>query len=571
MAFATTALLCSACTSVGAEPRPPSAETPSAKNDAPDRNRDVVIYGGTSAAVIAAIRAKMLGADVVIVSPDRHLGGLTSGGLGYTDSGNTRAIGGLAREFYRRVWRHYQRPAAWRWQPRGTFQSLGQGVKAADTADNSMWLFEPHAAERIFDDWISEHAVEVVRESRLDRERGVELVPAADGAAGPRIKSITTLAGPAGPARRFEGKVFIDATYEGDLMASAGVRYHVGRESNSVYGEEWNGNQVGILSHGHFFAVPVDPFNTPGDPTSGLIPLVSAEPPGTRGEGDSRIQAYCFRLCLTDHPDNRMPLDKPQGYDPGRYEVLARVLTAGWRGVFNKFDLIPNRKTDANNYGPVSFDHIGANYDYPEASYERRREIIADHERYQKGVLWFLAHDERVPTDIRTRMLQWGLPKDEYTDNGHWSPQLYIREARRMVGEDVLTENECLGKRDVQKPIGMGSYMLDSHNVRRYVTNEGTMQNEGDIQMRPPGPYRIGYGSLVPKRQECSNLLVPVCLSASHIAYGSARMEPVFMLLGDAAADAAVLAARAGSAVQEVDYPSLRGLLEAQGQILELR
>jgi arylsulfatase A-like enzyme len=551
-------------------PAPPYAKKPWSKESKPDRDHDVVVYGGTSAAVIAAIRAAMLGADVVVVSPDKHLGGLTSGGLGYTDSGNTRAIGGLARDFYRRVWRHYQQPEAWRWQPRDTFRGAGQGVKQTDLADNSMWLFEPHVAERILNEWLAEHSLEVVREARLDRERGVELVPAADAAAGPRIRSITTLAGPAGPARRFAGKVFIDATYEGDLLAAAGVKFHVGREANAVYGEEWNGNQVGILHHGHHWKMPVDPFKSPGNPASGLLPLVSADPPGTRGEGDTRVQAYCFRMCLTDHPDNRVPFAKPAGYDPARYELLARTLAAGWREVFAKFDAIPNRKTDTNNHGPFSFDHIGANYDYPEASYERRREIIADHERYQLGMLWFLAHDERVPADIRTRMRQWGLPKDEYGDNGHWSPQLYIREARRMLGDDVLTEHECLGKRAVKKPIGMGSYTLDSHNVRRYVTPQGTVQNEGDIGVHPKQPYQIGYGSLVPKRAECTNLLVPVCLSASHIAYGSARMEPVFMLLGDAAADAAVLAARAGSAVQDVDYASLRGLLEAQGQILEI-
>lgn len=545
-----------------------SAKQPRAAEVNPDRDRDVVIYGGTASAVIAAIRATMLGADVVVVSPDKHLGGLTSGGLGYTDSGNTRAISGLAREFYRRVWKHYQQPEAWSWQPRDTFRARGQGVKQADTADHSMWLFEPHVAERIFDGWLAEHGIEVIRGARLDRERGVEILPAAGGAAGPRIRSITTLAGPAGPGRRFPGKVFIDATYEGDLMATAGVTYHVGREANAVYGEEWNGNQVGILHHSHFFKVPVDPFKTPGDPQSGLLPLVSADPPGTRGDGDTRVQAYCFRMCLTDHPDNRLPFEKPPGYDPARYELLARLLAAGWRDVFGKFDAIPNRKTDTNNHGPVSFDQIGANYDYPEASYERRREIVADHERYQKGMLWFLSHDERVPADIRTRMQQWGLPKDEYGDNGHWSPQLYIREARRTVSAEVLTEHECLGKRIAKQPIGMGSYALDSHNVRRYVTAKNAVQNEGDIGVYPKQPYHIGYGSLVPKRQECANLLVPVCLSASHIAYGSARMEPVFMLLGDAAANAAVLAARAGSAVQDVDYLSLRGLLESQGQVL---
>jgi hypothetical protein len=532
------------------------------------QDRDVVIYGGTSAAVIAAIRAALLGADVVIVSPDKHLGGLTSGGLGYTDSGNTRAIGGLAREFYRRVWKHYQQPAAWMWQPRETFAALGQGVRKGDVGDNSMWLFEPHVAEKILDSWLAEHGIEVVREALLDREKGVDVT--RDSPAGPRIKSITTLAGPTGPSRRFAGKIFIDATYEGDLMAAAGVKYHVGREANSVYGEEWNGNQVGILHHGHHWKMPVDPFKEPGNPKSGLLPLISADPPGTRGEGDARVQAYCFRMCLTDHADNRVPFTKPAGYDPQTYELLARTLAAGWRDVFGKFDAIPNRKTDTNNHGPFSFDHIGANYDYPEASYERRQGIIADHARYQQGLLWFLAHDQRVPADIRTRMQSWGLPKDEYGDNGHWSPQLYIREARRMIGDDVLTERECLGTRPVKKPIGMGSYTLDSHNVRRYVTPEGTVQNEGDIGVHPKRPYQIGYGTLVPKKEQCANLLVPVCLSSSHIAYGSARMEPVFMLLGDAAANAAVLAARANAAVQDVDYSSLRGLLEAQGQVLEI-
>jgi hypothetical protein len=532
--------------------------------------RDIVIYGGTSGAVVAAVRAAMLGASVVVVSPDEHLGGLSSGGLGYTDSGNTRAIGGLAREFYRRVWKHYQQPEAWKWQPRESFASLGQDVKKSDVGDDSMWLFEPHAAERIFDRWLEEHGIDVVRGALLDRERGVELGPRGESQAGALITSITTLPGPAGPARRFPGKVFIDATYEGDMMAAAGVRYHVGREANSIYGEKWNGNQVGILHHGHHWKMPVDPFKQPGNPASGLLPLISADPPGTRGEGDARVQAYCFRMCLTDHPDNRVPLAKPPGYDAGRYELLARTFAAGWREVFYKFDAIPNCKTDTNNHGPFSFDHIGANYDYPEASYERRREIIEDHARYQQGLLWFLATDDRVPADIRTQMQTWGLPKDEYADNGHWSPQLYVREARRMIGDDVLTEHECLGARAVQKPIGMGSYTLDSHNVRRYVTPAGTVQNEGDIGVHPRQPYQIGYGSLVPKRTECTNLLVPICLSSSHIAYGSARMEPVFMLLGDAAANAAVLAARSGSAVQDIDYPSLRGLLASQGQVLEL-
>ena len=549
-------------------PAPSYARKPGAKADNAERERDVVIYGSTSAAVIAAIRAALLGADVVIVSPDKHLGGLTSGGLGYTDSGNTRAIGGLAREFYRRVWKHYQQPAAWMWQPRETFAALGQGVRKGDVGDNSMWLFEPHVAEKILDSWLAEHGIEVVREALLDREKGVDVT--RDSPAGPRIKSITTLAGPTGPSRRFAGKIFIDATYEGDLMAAAGVKYHVGREANSVYGEEWNGNQVGILHHRHHWKMPVDPFKEPGNPKSGLLPLISADPPGTRGEGDARVQAYCFRMCLTDHADNRVPFTKPAGYDPQTYELLARTLAAGWRDVFGKFDAIPNRKTDTNNHGPFSFDNIGFNYDYPEASYERRREIIAEHATYQQGLLWFVANDPRVPKTVREKLRAWGLPKDEFIDNGHWSHQLYIREARRMVGAFVMTENELRKKKPTPDSIGMGSYTIDSHNVQRYVTPEGTVQNEGDIGVSTGGPYEIAYGSLVPKRGQCENLLVPVAVSASHIAYGSIRMEPVFMILGQSAATAAALAIDGGTSVQAVAYERLRERLLADGQVLHV-
>jgi hypothetical protein len=274
-------------------------------------------------------------------------------------------------------------------------------------------------------------------------------------------------------------------------------------------------------------------------------------------------------MCLSNHPDNRVPFSAPDGYDPSQYELLVRVLDQGWRNVFNKFDPIPNRKTDTNNHGPFSTDNIGMNYDYPDGSYERRREIIREHETYQKGLMYFLSHDERVPVEIREEMNQWGLAKDEFVDNGNWPHQLYIREARRMIGEFVVTENNVLKKRETPDPVGMGSYTMDSHNTQRYITPEGFVQNEGDIGVHPPEPYHIAYGALVPKEGECENLLVPVCLSSSHIAFGSIRMEPVFMILGQSAATAAVLSIDAECTVQDVDYSQLRERLLADGQRLK--
>jgi len=273
-------------------------------------------------------------------------------------------------------------------------------------------------------------------------------------------------------------------------------------------------------------------------------------------------------MCLTDHPENRIPFPKPEGYDPKQYELLVRVFDAGWRQTFGKFDPIPNHKTDTNNHGPFSTDNIGFNYDYPEASYERRREIVREHETYQMGWLYFIANDPRVPKDVQEQMRKWGLPKDEFTDHGHWSHQLYIREARRMIGAYVMTENELLQKRPTPDSVGLGSYTIDSHNVQRYITPEGHVQNEGDIGVGTKGPYEIAYGALVPQRGQCANLFVPVCLSSSHIAFGSIRMEPVFMILGQSAATAAVLAIDGGFAVQDVPYGKLRESLLKDGQVL---
>lgn len=523
---------------------------------------DVVVYGGTSAAVTAAVQVKKMGKSVVVVSPDKFLGGLSSGGLGFTDTGNKGVIGGLSRDFYHRVWLAYDKAETWKWQKKSEYGGKGQGTPAVDGEQRTMWIFEPRVAEQVFEDYVKEFGIPVERDEWLDRAKGVK----KEGA---RIVSITTLSG-----KTYGGKMFIDATYEGDLMAAAGVAYHVGREANAVYGEKWNGIQVGVLHHRHHFGVlkkGIDPYVVPGDPKSGVLPGVSAEPPGAYGEGDKRVQAYCFRMCLTNHAENRVPFPKPEGYDPKRYELLLRIYADGWRETFEKFDPIPNHKTDTNNHGPFSFDHIGANYDYPEASYERRREIIKDHETYQKGWLYFVANDPRVPKEVQEEMQKWGLPKDEFRDNGNWSRQLYIREARRMVGSYVMTENELLKRRPTPDSVGMGSYTIDSHNVQRYITPQGFVQNEGDIGVPLAAPYEIAYGSLVPKRAEAENLLVPVCVSSSHLAFGSIRMEPVFMILGQSAATAAVMAIDQQIAVQEVPYPKLRERLVADGQILEYK
>jgi hypothetical protein len=521
---------------------------------------DLVIYGGTSGAVAAAVQAKKMGKTVVVVSPDKHLGGLSAGGLGWTDTGDKSVIGGVARDFYHRIWQHYERPESWRQQQKSDYGNKGQGTPAIDGVNRTMWIFEPHAAEKVFEDLVREHQIPVLRDEWLDRAKGVKK-------SGARITAITTLSG-----KTYTGKMFLDATYEGDLMAAAGIDYHVGRESRAQYGEELNGVQTGVLHHRHHFGVlkaKVSPYVVPGDPKSGILPRINPDHPGEFGAADKKLQAYCFRMCLTDDPSNRVPFAKPAGYDASQYELLLRIYAAGWTETFGKFDPIPNRKTDTNNHGPFSTDNIGMNYDYPDASYARRREIIREHETYQQGWLYFIANDPRVPADVREKMSRWGLAKDEFKDNGNWPHQIYVREARRMIGAYVMTENELLKRRPTPESVGMGSYAMDSHNVQRYITPEGYVQNEGDIGVSTKGPYAIAYGSLTPKKSQCENLLVPVCVSSSHIAYGSIRMEPVFMILGQSAATAAVMAIDSKIAVQDVPYAALRTRLLADGQVLE--
>lgn len=525
----------------------------------PVRQADVIIYGGTSSAIIAAVQVRKMGKSVIVVSPDNHLGGLSSGGLGFTDTGNKEVIGGLSREFYQRLYRHYQNPEAWKWQKREDYGNKGQGTPAIDGANRTMWIFEPHAAEQVFEDFVQEYKLEVFRNEWLDRSPNGVIKKKG------RIQSIKTLSG-----HQYKGKMFIDATYEGDLMAGAGISYHVGREANSVYGEKWNGIQAGVFQHGHHFKTEISPYRIANEPQSGILPEISAEPIGVNGTGDHKIQAYCFRMCLSNHPDNRIPFVRPEGYDSTRYELLARVFAAGWRETFDKYDAIPNRKTDTNNHGPFSTDYIGKNYAYPEAGYEERKQIIKDHELYQKGLMYFLQNDSRVPQEVKEKMNEWGLPKDEFRDNGHWPHQLYIREARRMIGAYVMKEADALGQTKVEGPIGMGSYALDAHNAQRYIQSNGFVQNEGDIGVHPDKPYSIAYNSILPKETECTNLLVPVCISSSHIAYGSIRMEPVFMILGQSAATAAVLSIKNKITPRQLPYEKLRAVLLKDHQRLEL-
>jgi len=517
---------------------------------------DVIVYGGNSAAVTTAVQVSRMGKSVIIVSPDKHLGGLSSSGLGFTDTGNKEVIGGLAREFYQLLYQHYMKPESWNWQKQSEYGNKGQGNPAIDGENRTMWIFEPHAAEEAFEQMIKANNIKVFREELLNREDGVVK---KDG----KIISITTLSG-----KLYKAKVFVDATYEGDLMALAGVKYTVGREANSAYGETWNGIQKEVFHHGHYFKDKIDPYKIPGDPSSGLLPRISKEIPAENGTGDNKIQAYCYRLCLTQNAENQVPITKPEGYDSTQYELLARLATTRWDEFFGKYDPIPNLKTDVNNHGPMSFDNIGMNWDYPDASYERRKEIIKEHILYQKGILFFMATDKRIPVKVRETMNKWGYAKDEFTDNGNWPYNIYVRESRRMVGEYVMTENDVLVKRPVPHPVGMGSYTMDSHNVQRYVTEEGFVQNEGDLGVKAPKPYQIDLGSIMPKREDCLNLLVPVCVSSTHIAFGSIRMEPVFMILGQSAGTIASMAIDKRITIYDLTYDEIKTRLEADGQIL---
>ena len=517
--------------------------------------QDIVIYGGTSGGITAAIQAAREGRTAVLIEPTKFLGGLTTGGLGATDIGNKKAIGGLSREFYAAIGSYYAKDDKWVHQTRSDYFSRRPHGNAAD--EGTMWTFEPHVATAIFDQMLKAAGdkVTVVYGERLDLKKGV----IKDGT---RIVKIVMESG-----REFSGKMFIDATYEGDLMAKAGVSYHVGREANSVYGETLNGVQVGH-SKSHQFKVNVDPYVKKGDPASGLLPGIEKEIPGPDGSGDRKVQAYNFRMCTTDVPANRRDWEKPANYDERWYELALRNVEAGEDRNSWAPTPMPNRKTDTNNNFAISTDFIGQNWDYAEADYATRAKIWQAHEDWQKGLMWTYAHHPRVPEKMRLAFQKLGLAKDEFLDHGNWPRQLYVREARRMVSDYVMSEKNCRRVEIIEDSVGMGAYQMDSHHIQRFVTKEGFVRNEGDVQVGSR-PYPVSYRSLRPKAAECTNLLVPVCLSASHIAYGSIRMEPVFMVMGQSAATAAGLAIERGTTVQDVDYGALKERLLASGQMLD--
>ncbi|MEZ6194741.1 MAG: FAD-dependent oxidoreductase [Planctomycetota bacterium] len=510
---------------------------------------DVVVYGGTSAGVIAAIQADRMGREVLLIEPGSHLGGLSSGGLGATDIGNKAAIGGLAREFYRRIRAHYSRDEAWRFQRRDEYRSSRLSAE-----DDAMWTFEPSVAEATFETMLAETGVRVLRGERLDRPRGVGLREA-------RIIELGLVSG-----RRVRGETFIDASYEGDLLAEAGVPYRVGRESNAAFGETLNGVQLSRARF-HQFRFPVSPYRIAGDPASGLLPGIEPGAPEPDGTGDDRVQAYCFRMCLTDDPRNRIPVAKPEGYDPVDHELLFRHFEAGFDALPWHAIAMPNRKTDVNNNHAVSLDQIGLAATWAEASDAERAALLAEHRRRQQGLVWALAHETRVPEAIRREAARWGLCRDEFRDTDGWGHQLYVREGRRMRGRLVMTEAHCLGRRIAPDAVGLAAYTMDSHHVRRVVIGD-TVANEGDVQVGGFPPYPIGLDALLPLARHARNLVVPVALSATHIAYGSIRMEPVFMVLGQSAATVAVAALDEGVDVQAVDRRRLRARLLADGQRL---
>ena len=495
---------------------------------------DLVVYGGTAGGVMTAVSGAREGLKVVLLEPGSHLGGMTTGGLSRTDFGKKEVIGGMALEFYWRVGRRYE---------------IGR------FAQEVAWYYEPHVGESVLEEMLQEAGVTVRKGKRLREKTGVRKT-------GTSIQSLSTEDG-----TEYTGSVFADCTYEGDLMAQAKVDYTWGRESIAQYGESLAG--VRDRTPKHQFLVRVSPIDADGK----LLPEVSpASTKGEVGQADKKVQAYNFRMILSNVRSNQVPFPKPEGYSPQRYELLARLLAATeppprMQNV-TLIAPIPNGKADINNQGAFSTDYIGKNWDYPEGNYATRAKIWKDHVDYTKGYFYFLAHDPRVPKSLQAEVNQWGLAKDEFLDTDHWPHQLYVREARRMVGEYVMVQKDL--QTELRKPdaIGMGSYNSDSHNIQRLATADGAVENEGDMQV-PVTPYQIPFRVLLPKRKDATNLLVPVCFSASHVAYSSLRMEPQYMILGHAAGLAAAMAVKKKSALQDVDVPELLLKLRHQGMISE--
>lgn len=505
---------------------------PNLPSDHPPLVADLCIYGANAAGVMAAVQARRLGLTVALLNPSPWVGGLTTGGLSFTDFGNKAVVGGLAREFYRRVGRHYGK--------------------------EEEWCFEPHVAEQVLTAFLAEAGV-TVQFGQYVEAASVTL----DSTSAPRLMEITTTS-----RLRVRAAYFMDCSYEGDLLARASVSFNVGREAAALHREVFNGQQVCAT---HQFDLPVDPYVVPGDPTSGVLPGIDEDSSFIPGDRDHRVQAYNFRVCMTRRRDIRVPFPRPSGYQRSDYELLARWLAAGGgRQAFQKFDRIQGEKTDTNNHGAFSTDFIGGSWNWPTAGYAEREKIFQAHVNYQQGYHWFMANDTVVPDEIRQTYAQWGLAADEFTATGHWPHQLYIREARRLAAPVTLTQRHCFGQETEDDVIALGAYSMDSHNCRRII-HGGIVLNEGDVQIKLPRPYAISYRSITPRRQECVNLLVPVCVGATHIAYGSLRMEPVFMILAQSAATAAALALQSGGlAVQDVPYAALRSQLLQSGQVLGL-
>ncbi len=536
-----------------------------AQNKSTKQSFDIVIYCGTSAGVTAAIQAARMNNTVLIIEPSNRIGGQTTGGLGQTDIGNKHAIGGISKEFYQNIKNYYSKSENWNWQKKSDYHGSSHSHKP--NHEDTMWTFEPSAALKVYLEMLKNDKITIQYKQRLNRKTGVKKVKGT-------IVSLTMESG-----ETYYGKMFIDASYEGDLMASTGVSYTVGREGNSTYGESLNGVQTGktakslnghksTASESHNFVNGVDPYKMKGNPNSGILPFMNTEIPGNIGDDDKKIQAYCFRMCLTNKPENRIEFSKPSNYKEQNYELLFRNFEAGFDKVPWINSKMPNKKTDTNNKGGFSTDFIGQNYDYPEATYKEREIIIENHRTYQQGLMWTLANHKRVPQKIREEVSYWGTCKDEFVREDGWPQQLYIREARRMISDLVITEKHCEDIEKVNDGIGLASYTMDSHHAQRYITQKGYVLNEGNVEAKVHKPFPISYRSIIPKNEECTNLLVPVCLSASHTAFGSIRMEPVFMVLGQSAATAASIAIKNKKTLQEIDYNELKKQLLKDNQKL---
>ncbi len=532
----------------------------------PEENKplkyDIVIYGGTPAGIIAAAQSSRMGKKVALIEPGKRLGGAMSGGLGWSDIGEEETIGGLSLEFFRNVYRYYSQKSAWKTETFLEYQERLWGNHKV-TPDSIMWTFEPDVAQDIFLEMLKNapKKIDLFYNEKIDLSDGVKKK-------GNTIVSMKTMSG-----KRFIGNIFLDATYEADLMALAGISYHVGRESSDTYNEPLAGvlgPTIKVRQPKQFFGPGISPYDENGN----LLPTIQDIPMGTPGQGDHKIQAYNFRTCLTTNKSNQLPIEKPESYDPGQYELLYRFIKAKNRTSIKQVLTIspmPNHKTDINDGGhgsAFSIDYNGMNWDYPEGDYATREKVWKDHYNFTLGLYYFLGHDPRLPESMRSEMLEYGLPKDEYEDSNNWTPQMYIRETRRMVGEYMLTQQDCQKNVSKEKSIGMASYGPDSHHVQRIVYN-GEVVNEGNF-LEPHNPYEIPLGVILPKKEECTNLIVPVCVSSSHIAFGSIRMEPVFMIMGQAAATAACLSIDQKVSPHELDFEILKEQLRRDNQKLKL-